>query len=511
MGKKDKIRRAELLGSLLLFTQVFFKLRTNKDYNIVEPVGREARQITICRELTKLFYGETKHLLINIQPGAGKSELMIHFVAWAMAHYPDCNFMYISHTVTLAEEHTHTIKQIMCMPEYVRLFGVKIRKDSSAKGHFKTEEGGQVIACGAKGNIVGINAGLPNLDRFSGMPIMDDMHKPDEVHSDTMRESVIRNYMETISPRPRGPNVPTCFIGQCLHQYDLAAYLKAGHDGNKWKQVVLKSIDEAGNNLCPDVITIEKLRNYQINNKYTFASQYQQDPQPAGGGIFDPDCLKVFSITPKILNTFITVDTAETSKTCNDATVFSLWGIYRIIQEGIETDLYGLHWLDCHQVWVEPKDLRDEFMQFYRAAMGLEVKPYLAAIEKKSTGVTLISILKEMQGLQILEIERTRESGSKTARFLNIQSYWSSKRVSITEAAPHRTLVTKHMADITTNDTHRYDDICDTLTDAVNLALIDKVIMTRHNALNPSDKIVATLARHHSRKMMAGNKAWHRK
>jgi len=58
--------------------------------------------------------------------------------------------------------------------------------------------------------------------------LWDDMHKPDEVHSDTMRQSVIDNYSETILQRPRGPNAPMIFIGQRLHEADLpASHVKA--------------------------------------------------------------------------------------------------------------------------------------------------------------------------------------------------------------------------------------------------------------------------------------------
>src|SRR5689334_19011002 len=138
--------RAKLLGSLLLFTQVFYKLRTNREFQLSDPVGRESHFITICRELTKVLRLETNRLLINVPPGHGKSELMIHFIAWAMAHYPDSQFLYISYSQELAAKHTHTIKQIMELAQYRKLFGVELRQDSSAKDDFKTIQGGAVKA-----------------------------------------------------------------------------------------------------------------------------------------------------------------------------------------------------------------------------------------------------------------------------------------------------------------------------------------------------------------------------
>ena len=43
---------------------------------------------------------------------------------------------------------------------------------------------------------------------------------------------------------------------------------------------------------------------------------------------------------PNVLYSFITADTAETSKSYNDATVFSFWGIYEIESYGVNCLLY---------------------------------------------------------------------------------------------------------------------------------------------------------------------------
>ena len=108
--------------------------------------------------------------------------------------------------------------------------------------------------------------------------------------------------------------------------------------------------------------------------------------------------------------------------------------------------------------------------------MTHNVKPQLAAIEKKSTGVTLTSSLKNIQGLRILEIDRNVSSGSKITRFLEMQPYIASKRISLPISGVHTNNCITHCSKITANDTHRHDDIADTLYDGVKLALIDKII-----------------------------------
>jgi predicted phage terminase large subunit-like protein len=468
--------RAQLWGSFLLFTRTFFPLVTSREFAISNPAGRESHFITIARELTLCARMENPSLIINVPPGHGKSVMCSMWVAWTMSKYPNSQFLYISYGKVLATKHTEFIKRIISCAHYRELFGVEIRHDSKAKDFFQTTAGGTVKSFGSSGAITGQDGGLPNCEHFTGAIIMDDMHKPDEVHSDTIRQTVIDNYRETILQRPRAPNVPMVFIGQRLHEDDLPAYMLSGSDERTWKTVVLKAIDEAGNALYPEVNPLLQLKEKQVKNPYVFASQFQQDPIPAGGALFKPENFVLLAEEPSIIYTFITADTAETAKSYNDATVFSFWGVYEIVEYGQKTGQYGLHWLDCNEIRVEPKDLKDEFISFYMECMLHPIKPMMAAIEKKSTGVTLVSTLKDMRGLDIRDVKRTKASGSKTERYLEMQPIVAAKMISLTENARHTDKCILHMSKITANDTHRHDDIADTLYDAIKIALIDKTL-----------------------------------
>jgi hypothetical protein len=74
-------------------------------------------------------------------------------------------------------------------------------------------------------------------------------------------------------------------------------------------------------------------------------------------------------------------------------------------------------------------------------------------------------------------IERNRSSGSKTQRFLTAQPYVAAKQISFTKDVKHAEMCINHMSKITANDSHRHDDIADTLCDAVKIGLIDKTIL----------------------------------
>ena len=129
-------QRDRLSGSLLKFTQDFFYLRTGRLFELSEPVGRESHYITICRALIRVMKGETTRLVINVPPRYGKTELLIHFVAWAMAQFPDSNFLYVSYSLGLAKKQTKTIRSIMAMSEYRDLFGFTLSDDTAAAREF---------------------------------------------------------------------------------------------------------------------------------------------------------------------------------------------------------------------------------------------------------------------------------------------------------------------------------------------------------------------------------------
>jgi predicted phage terminase large subunit-like protein len=470
-----------LKGSLIEFTKYFYKLRTSREFQIRPAENRQSFMDMIVPELEKTLVHDpiNKRLIIRCPPRYGKTEIVIHYIAWALANYPDSSFIYVSYNYDSAVKNTKTIKRIITLPEYQALFGIKLSGDSRASDNFDFNTGGSIVGVGAEGTITGRGAGIPDVDRYGGAIIIDDIHKPSEVTSEKSRRRIKDWWFETLSSRPNNPKTPVISIGQALHEDDLIENLINGMDVDEWNPLVIPALDSMNNALMPAMHTSEKLLDMKEKMPYVFASQYQQTPIPAGGGLFKRDWFMPLldDIPDNIESTFLTVDTAETDKTYNDATVFSFWGLYKIKVGNVESDVYGIHWIDCVQLWIEPKDLQEELMSFYNACMRFKVKPQYIAIEKKSTGVTLISNLKTLPGMRIIEIERTKAGGSKSTRFIEMQPFIASKRVTLHKFGKHSDSCVDHMSKITANDSHRYDDIADTVYDAVRMALIDGTIV----------------------------------
>ena len=504
---------SKLRGSLLEFTKFFLKYLTGNDFIESKPKGRESHQIIICRELTALTrtIPLDYNLLINVEPGSGKTLLVSMWIPWVYASLPDCNFIYTSYSHTLARSKTAFMKMLMSSPMYEYLFGIRIAKDSRAKDNFSVEGGGSVAAFGALGSITGHDAGLPGLDRFTGALVMDDPIKPSDATSDVIREGCWRNYEETIRQRCRGKNVPIVSIGQRVHEADPSSMFIQQLDVKPWKTVILESMDDAGNALYPEVHDERFLLELKEKNPYVYYCQFQQNPTPAGGSIFKREWIVQLESYPKIFKTFVTADTAETTKSYNDATVFSFWGVYEIEEFGHKTGKLGLHWIDCVEIRVEPKDLKDTFLDFWTECCRFQVAPQIAAIEKKSTGVHLISALQEIRTITVKDIQRGAGSGSKSTRFLRCQPYLGERLVSINDNARHKKMVLDHISKITANETHRFDDIADTLSDAIDIALIEKQIYTIHNESSQEEERTMDFLREGMlSRVNLGSKTWPR-
>lgn len=476
-----QIEKAKLLGSFLYFVKKFYWLKHRREFIISKPSGCESHFVTFAKVFTKVLNCDPdyQYSMINAMPGSSKSEMLKMFVAWALAHFPFAKFLYISYNIELATEHTEDIKETISLPAYETMFGIKLNSSIRSKDHFETKDGGAVKAFGSNGGITGYDAGLPGVSGFSGAIIMDDIHKASEIYSDATRERIIKNYKTSILSRQRNPRVPILVGGQRLDQRDLYGRLIANDDGNKWNITKIQGLDPAGNAIYPEVYPKEKLLIMKEKNPDLYWPQIQQEPLNPGGTIFQRSWFHTLTTEPEMLATFITGDTAETDKNYNDPTVFSFWGLYKVVQMGIETDIYAVHWIDCWQMYIEPKDLKDKFLQFYSSCLRHKVQPTMAAIEKKSTGVTLLSTLEGFAGLQIVDIERTKASGSKTARFLEIQPIIETNRMTLPAYGRHTEECINECSLVTKNNTHTHDDRCDTLYDAVKIALLDELVLRR--------------------------------
>jgi predicted phage terminase large subunit-like protein len=248
----------------------------------------------------RVFNGECKRLVINIPPRYSKSELAVaNFIAWALGHFPDAEFIHASYSSDLAALNAMNAREIVQHEAYREVFPrVRLRVDSNARDHWRTTAGGVVYARGSGGTITGFGAGKVR-DGFGGAIICDDMHKPDEALSDVERPKVIRWFQNTLESRKNDPKrTPIIVIGQRLHEEDLPGWLLSGGNGEAWESIVLPALRPDNTALWPEKHTVEDLLRMQEVSPYTFTGQYQQRPTPPEGGLFKPDKIEILESWP---------------------------------------------------------------------------------------------------------------------------------------------------------------------------------------------------------------------
>lgn len=279
-------------ADLYFFARWMFKQRRGYTWR------RAPHHRAICDALMRVFRGECKRLIINIPPRYSKTELaVLMFIAWAMGHVPDAEFIHTSYSATLASNNSAAVRGILQHEAYQEIFPA-VRLSAEAKAHWTTTEGGVMYAAGAGGTITGFGAGKMR-EGFGGAIVIDDPHKADEARSDVIRQGVLDWFSNTLESRKNDPErTPIILIMQRLHEHDLAGWLLAGGNGEQWDHLCLSAWQDDGTPLWPEKHTAEDLLRMETAAPYTFAGQYRQRPSPPKGGIFEPDQLQVIDAMP---------------------------------------------------------------------------------------------------------------------------------------------------------------------------------------------------------------------
>jgi len=495
--------RQTLLDDFYFFVRYSFEMMTGRSLIIPNPVSRKNHVLLVAKGFERAIRGEALQQYIGIPPRHGKTLLADNAIAWCYAHEPAANWIYGSYGKSLATEQTEYIRSILESRWYQEFFDVRINKTARKKDHFKTMQGGQTIAIGADGAGLGFGAGIKQTP-FGGGILLDDMLKTEEAHSKAKTERFARTYSQNIVNRRNDPNLtPIVMICQRLSQNDPPAKLM-GEYGNdpidvysgEWKKnaIVIPALDACGNALWPEMQSKEYLEELKRIDEFTFYSIFQQQPISSANKIFKTEFIKILKEEPEFLVTFIVGDTAETEDSINDATVFHFFGLYEIEIGGEKTGMLGLHSIMCWEIRVEPEFLEEEFESFYMQCLRhcsrhKKEKPSQSHIEKKSTGVTLVSVMRNKPGLSVIDIKRPSGSGSKITRFLKAAPFIAKGQFSICRDAPHLERLKKHLDEITADGAYKHDDIADTVADGIRLGLDEKTIYNIKSVSNQSNAV----------------------
>ena len=173
LDAKERFAAAQMArADLYFFARWMFARRRGYQWQ------RAPHHRKICDALMRVFRGECKRLIINIPPRYSKTELaVVMFIAWALGHVPDAEFIHTSYSSTLAANNSASVRALVQHEAYREVFaGVTLADE--ARAHWTTTAGGVMYATGAGGTITGFGAGK-HRPGFGGAIIIDDPHKAD--------------------------------------------------------------------------------------------------------------------------------------------------------------------------------------------------------------------------------------------------------------------------------------------------------------------------------------------
>ncbi len=358
------------------------------------------------QKLFDLATGQIKHLLINMPPRHGKSEICSkYFPAWCVARLHK-RVILSSYEATFAASWGRKARDIVDlwgMP----IFGARLSHASSAADWWElTGNDGAMMTAGVGGPVTG---------KGGDILIVDDPTKnAEEARSVTMREKMWDWWISTFYPRGE-PNASYLVIQTRWNEDDLTGRLLAleADGGEHWEHVTLPALAEqdehldldggdvferhVGEALWPERYDVDALqKRKKALGSYWFAALFQQRPAPEAGEKFKRHWFKywTYEADGQIFKLgsdkhvpvsecwyFGTMDLAASEKESADYTVI---GIYAVTPD---TELLLIDIIRAQVSAAEHDEMIESvFARFPLAFLGIESVQYQLALIQRMVG-----------------------------------------------------------------------------------------------------------------------------
>ena len=260
--------------------------------------------------LERAARGERVYACVSVPPRHGKTETLLHAVAWWLKRAPADTLAYVSYAAQVAESKSDLARA------YARVAGVVLREDRSALSEWRTTSGGGALATGIGGPLTGQGCRVAIVD--------DPFKNRQDAESALIRQRAWDWFTSTLWTRiePGG----SCIVCHTRwHEDDLIGRLTRGEmEGVAWEVVNLPAIttdpDGTERALWPERWPVSELAVKRAANEYDWASLFQGSPRARGGEVFRAPARYV---DPQLsgARTVLAVDPAGTESTRADWTV----------------------------------------------------------------------------------------------------------------------------------------------------------------------------------------------
>lgn len=282
-------------------------------------------------------------LMINMPPSYGKTEIIARcFIAWALGHYPQRKFFYISYSDELCKKISNQVRDLIKSPFWQQIFKKQAIFLQDNANEFVLKEGGGLFVTTLKSAITGFHA---------HQILIDDPIKVSAMNSRAERNLVNQNFKESVMSRLQDNQSNITILMQRLGDEDLCGFLLNEKHFDKqiisaWKQINFKALatqDERwdiadfkhnrakGEALFTLRHTKEQLEHLRLQmGNDEFSTQYQQEPMVSEAGYFEEVYFKIIpSFECAKQNLYIFVDNAQSLNESADNRAIVLVGAER--------------------------------------------------------------------------------------------------------------------------------------------------------------------------------------
>ena len=255
--------------------------------------------------------GQLTRLVINLPPRYMKSLLVsVLWPTWEWIRKPSGRWLFVSYADALASKHSLDRRTVLQSDWYQRRWGttVQLAPDQNVKNEFQNTHRGVMVATSIGGSITG---------KGGSRIVVDDPHNPTQVESDTQREAALTFFTRTLSTRLDDPKSGAIVVVmQRLHERDLSALCLSEELG--YTHVCLPAEAEVSTRILfprsgrihtrepGDVLWPARQGRAELDaqkkllGSAAYAGQYQQQPVPTGGLIFQRDWFKYYDDLPTV-------------------------------------------------------------------------------------------------------------------------------------------------------------------------------------------------------------------
>lgn len=332
----------------------------------------------ICEYLTLVRDRQLRRLVINVPPQSSKSRFVtVFYPAWTWATTaPGRRFMTVSYSggaTGLSTIHSTERRTVLESQWFQQHFPGRVIFTGNQKTQYENTAGGRMIATSTGGTATG--KGVHDI-------ICDDLINPKQAESDLERKAGINFYDKTLLSRLSDQRTGCIVIvEQRLHEEDLTGHvlekqkeleeqrLQIVNQGgavaeadasDTWTVVSLpmRALEyerwvfpisgrvverQPGELLIPERFTESVVHRLEVNlGPRAYSSQYQQQPSPKGGVIFDPNWWQYYELKmhldekngmatygpelPMLEMVVLSIDCAFKSSVDNDLVSMEVWG-----------------------------------------------------------------------------------------------------------------------------------------------------------------------------------------